>query len=44
MIKEKLLVLEGYRMGLDRGQRIQNLESELIVELLVEELFKKEVD
>ena len=44
MINEKLLSLEGYRLGLDKTKRLKNLEERLLEELLVEELFKKEVD
>jgi len=43
MIKEKILSLEGYRLNLDNSERVQQLESELLDELLVEELFIKEV-
>ena len=44
MINEKLLSLEGYRLGLDKMGRLKNLEERLLEELLVEEMFKKEVD
>ena len=44
MINEKLLSLEGYRLGLDKTERLRNLENRLLEELLVEEIFKKEVD
>lgn len=44
MIKEKLLSLEGYRLGLDKTKRLQILEQRLLEELLVEEIFKNEVD
>lgn len=43
MIKEKILSLEGYHLGLDKSERVQKLENELFEELLVEELFTKEV-
>jgi hypothetical protein len=43
MIKEKILSLEGYRLNLENSERVQQLESELLDELLVEELFIKEV-
>ena len=43
MIKEKILSLEGYRLNLDNSERVQRLEHELSDELLVEELFIKEV-
>ena len=41
MIKEKILSLEGYRLNLENSERVQQLESELLDELLVEELFIK---
>jgi hypothetical protein len=44
MIDEALLSQEGYRLGLDLKEEIKNKEKELLTELLVEELFKKEVD
>ena len=44
MISEKLLALKGYRLGLDKTERVQNREKQLLEELLVEELFFKEVD
>lgn len=44
MISEKLLSLEGYRLGLNKTERVQNLEKQLMEELLVEELFFKEVN
>ena len=44
MIKEELLALAGYDEGLDNSERVQRLENELTEELLVEQLFKKEVD
>ncbi|MBC8184882.1 peptidyl-prolyl cis-trans isomerase [candidate division KSB1 bacterium] len=43
MIKEKILSLEGYKLNLDNSKRVQQLENELLDELLVEELFIKEV-
>lgn len=43
MIREMLLALEGRNQGLDKSDRIQQLENELTEELLVEALFKKEV-
>jgi len=43
IVKEKVLSLEGYRLGLDKSERVQRLENELYEELLVEELFTKEV-
>ncbi len=44
MIKEQILSLDGYRLGLDKTKRVQMLEKELLDELLVEELFRKEVN
>ena len=44
MINEKLLSLEGYRLGLDKTEHLQILEKRLLQELLVEEIFKNEVD
>lgn len=44
MIKEKILSLAGYQMGLDKNERVQKLEKELLNELLIEELFRTEVD
>ncbi len=44
MIKEKLLALAGYQAGWDKSERVQQLENELTGELLVEQLFKNEVD
>jgi len=44
MINEKILSLEGYRLGLDKTERVQILEKRLLEELLVEEIFKNEVD
>ena len=44
MIKEQILALEGYRLGLNKTERVQKLKKELLDELLVEELFKKEVN
>jgi len=43
MIKEKILSLEGYKLGLENSDRVRKLENDLVEELLVEELFKKEV-
>lgn len=43
IIKEQMLSLEGYRLGLDESERVQRLEDDLLEELLVEELFEKEV-
>ena len=44
MINETLLSIEGYRLGLDKTERVQRLEQTLLEELLVEELFRIEVD
>jgi len=44
MINEKILALEGYHLGLDKSDRVQKLEKELLSELLVEEHFKREVN
>lgn len=44
MIDEALLSQEGYRLELDLSEEIKNKEKTLLNELLVEELFKKEVD
>lgn len=43
MINEELLALAGYHTGLHKSERVQQLESELTGELLIEQLFKKEV-
>lgn len=44
MIDEALLSQEGYRLELDLTEPIKSKEKVLLDELLVEELFKKEVD
>ena len=44
MISEKLLALDGYRLGLDKMDHVQRREKHLFKELLVEELLMKEVD
>ena len=44
MINETLLSIEGYRLGLDKTERVQRLEQTLLEELLVEELLRIEVD
>ncbi|MCF6270807.1 MAG: hypothetical protein L3J41_13915 [Melioribacteraceae bacterium] len=44
MIDEALLSQEGYRLELNLSEDIKNKEKALLTELLVEELFKKEVD
>ena len=43
MINEALLSMEGYRLGLDKTERVQDLEARLLEELLVEELFRTQV-
>ena len=40
MINETLLSIEGYRLGLDKTDRVQKLEKALLENLLVEELFR----
>ena len=40
MINETLLSIEGYRLGLDKTERVQRLEQTLLEELLVEEVCK----
>ncbi len=44
MIKEKVLSLDGYRLGLDKSERVQKNEKDLLNELLVEEFFKANVN
>ena len=44
MIKEKVLALEGYKLGLDKNERVRKLEEKLRDELLIEELFKSQVN
>jgi len=44
MINEALLSQEGYRLGLDKSERVKSQEAQLLEELLVEELFRKKVD
>jgi hypothetical protein len=43
MIKEKLLSLDGYRRGLANSPRVKKFEKELLNELLIEQVFTKEV-
>ena len=43
MIQEKLLALEGYRLGFDRNPRVRENEAALMRELLIEELFNHEI-
>ncbi|MCZ6819634.1 MAG: peptidylprolyl isomerase [Calditrichaeota bacterium] len=43
MINETLLSMEGYRLGLDKTERVQDLEARLLQELLVEELLRTQV-
>ncbi len=44
MIKEKVLSLQGYKLGLDKSERVRKQERELFNELLIEELFRREVN
>ena len=44
MINEALLSQEGYRLGLDKSEKVKNREKQLLRELLVEELFRIKVD
>ncbi len=43
MLREEILARAGYQLGMDESDRVQRLEKELLDELLVEELFKKEI-
>ena len=43
MIREKVLSLEGYRLGFDKSQSVKSKEAKLLNELLIEALFNKEV-
>ena len=43
MIKEKLLSLDGYKRGFDQSPRVKKYEKELLEELLIEQVFTKEV-
>jgi len=43
MIKEKLLSIQGYKKGFDNTETVKKYEKELLNELLVEEVFTKEV-
>lgn len=43
MIKERLLALEGYRLGLDRSPRVKRLEKRVLDDLLIEELIERNV-
>ncbi len=43
MIKEKLLSLDGYKRGFDQAPRVKKYEKELLNELLIEQVFTKEV-
>lgn len=43
MIKERLLAQEGYRLGLDKSERVKTLERRLLDELLIESLLETEV-
>ncbi len=44
MIYEKVLSLEGYKLGLNNSPRVKDLENDLLNELLIEELFIKNVN
>ncbi len=43
MLKEMVLAQQGYKLNLDKSERVQKLERELEDELLVEALFENEV-
>jgi hypothetical protein len=43
MIKEQILSQQGYRLNLDKAERVRKQERELMNELLVEALFDEEV-
>lgn len=43
MIKELVLAQQGYKLNLDKTERVRNLEKDLYNELLVEALFEYEV-
>lgn len=43
MIKERLLAIEGYRMGMDKSERVKRLERRLLNELLIESLLNREI-
>ena len=43
MINELMLSLEGYRLGLDKTERVQKLEADLLQELLIEEHLRTQV-
>jgi len=44
MIKEKVLSMDGYKLGLDKSDRVRTLEKDLRDELLIEQLFISEVN
>lgn len=44
MIDELVLSLEGYRVGLHKTERVRNLESRLLEDLLAEELLRHRVE
>ncbi|MEN8193694.1 MAG: hypothetical protein ABFS12_12805, partial [Bacteroidota bacterium] len=44
MIYEKILSMEGYKLGFENSKRVKKSEQELLDELLVEELFIKNVN
>lgn len=43
MVREKILAQEGYRLGLDRCDQVKTNEKALLSELLLEELFDREI-
>jgi hypothetical protein len=43
MIKEKVLAQQGYRLNLDKSDRVRKLEQEMLNDLLIEALFENEV-
>jgi hypothetical protein len=44
MIKEKVLSQDGYKLGLDKNERVKKLEKQLQDELLIEQLFISQVN
>ena len=44
MIYEKVLSLEGYKLGFNNSPKVKKLEKELLDELLIEELFQQNVN
>jgi hypothetical protein len=43
MVMESILSQEGYKLGYDQSERVKKLEKSLIDDLIVEELYKKEI-